>query len=186
MTGYWEKISEGSLSSRGDDADALTGEILISDELTDAGSSGLSRKLGLAFSKYDHADSNTELRILDIFGVFAYGRMGLEGEVNWPTGKTKSLAYSSAGGATEAQRCPEISNPKKLYISCDSQSVDGLNILVRARYQLSGESRLPINRQSCRKPKLLVCVDRRVRLPSRKLFLLRADTVKAIQMHLIM
>ena len=138
VTGYWEKISEGSLSSRGDDADALTGEILISDELTDAGSSGLSRKLGLAFSKYDHADSNTELRILDIFGVFAYGRMGLEGEVNWPTGKTKSLAYSSAGGATEAQRCPEISNPNKLYISCDSQSVDGLNILLRARYQLSG------------------------------------------------
>ncbi|MEN9530365.1 MAG: hypothetical protein RI932_2238 [Pseudomonadota bacterium] len=136
VTGYWEKFSEGRLSSRGDDADALTAEILISDELTDAGSSGLSRKLGLAFSKYDHSDSGTELRILDIFGIFSYGRMGLEGEVNWPTGKTKSLAFASVGG--ESKECPETSNPQKLFISCDSQTVDGLNILLRARYQIGG------------------------------------------------
>ncbi|NBO37993.1 hypothetical protein EBU99_05365 [bacterium] len=137
-TVYWEKISEGRLSSRSDDADALTGEILIADELIDSGSSGLSRKLGLAFSKYDHSDSNTELRTLDIFGVFSYGRMGFDAELNWPTGKTRSLAYASAGGAGELEKCPEISNPSKLYISCDSQLIDGLNAIMRARIQLSG------------------------------------------------
>ncbi len=136
VTGYWEKFSEGQLSSRGDDADALTAEILIADELTDAGSSGLSRKLGLAFSKYDHSDSGTELRILDIFGIFSFGRVGLEGEVNWPTGKTKSLAFASVGG--ESKQCPETGNPRKLFVTCDSQTVDGLNILMRARYLLAG------------------------------------------------
>ncbi|MEY4065646.1 MAG: hypothetical protein RIR26_1854 [Pseudomonadota bacterium] len=137
-TAYWEKISEGRLSSRSDDADALTMEILIADELTDASSSGLSRRLGLAFSKYDHAATSTELRIYDIFGVFSFGRMGLEGEINWPDGSTKSLSYASLGGATEKQKCPELSNPKQLYVSCDSQKVNGLNLLLRARYQLSG------------------------------------------------
>lgn len=136
VTGYWEKFSEGQLNSRGDDADALTVEIMIPDEVIDVGSSGLSRNLGLAFSKYDHSDSGTEIRILDIFGIFSYGRIGLEGEINWPNGATKSLAYSSIGGS--AKQCPEISNPKNRYITCESQTVDGLNILMRARYQLGG------------------------------------------------
>lgn len=129
-TAYWEKISEGSLSSRSDDADALTAEILIADELTDGGSSGLSRKLGLAFSKYDHSDSSTELKILDIFGVFSFGRAAMEAEVNWPTGKTKSFNFASMGGEEAQQNGP-------LYAR-ESQAVEGLNILARARYQLSG------------------------------------------------
>lgn len=127
---YWEKISEGSLSSRSDDADALTFEILIADELTDGGSSGLSRRLGLAFSKYDHSDSSTELKILDIFGVFSLGRVGFDAELNWPTGKTRSLNFASAGG--------ESVNPDGSTFSRDSQTVEGLNVLMRARYQLSG------------------------------------------------
>ncbi|MEN9810140.1 MAG: hypothetical protein RLZZ488_1707 [Pseudomonadota bacterium] len=129
-TVYWEKISEGSLSSDTDDADALTGEIVIGDRGTDGSSSGLSRKLGLAFSKYDHKDSSTELKILDIFGVFSLGRAGFEAELNWPTGKSRSLNYASAGG--------EAVNPDGSALSRDSQSVEGLNILMRARYQLGG------------------------------------------------
>ena len=136
VTGYWEKISEGLLSSRGDDADALTVEIMIPDEIIDIGASGLNRNLGLAFSKYDHSDSGTEIRVLDIFGIFSYGRVGFEGEINWPNGSTKSLAYASAGG--DSKQCPEISNPNNKYVTCDAQSVDGLNILMRARYQLGG------------------------------------------------
>jgi hypothetical protein len=135
-TAYWEKISEGRLNSKSDDADALSVEILIADELTDAGSSGLSRRLGLAFSKYDHPASSTELRIYDIFGVFSFGRMGLEGEINWPDGSTKSLTYASLGGSSKI--CPELSNPKQLHVACDSQKINGLNLLLRARYQLSG------------------------------------------------
>ena len=64
--------------------------------------------------------------------------MGFDAELNWPTGKTRSLAYASAGGAGELEKCPEISNPSKLYISCDSQLIDGLNAIMRARIQLSG------------------------------------------------
>lgn len=136
VTGYWEKFSEGRLGARSDDADALTGEILVADELTDVGSSGMSRRLGLAFSKYDHKSSSTEIKILDIFGSFLIGRVGIEGEVNWPTGKTKSLAFSDAGGSKT--QCPEASNPGKLFIGCESQTVDGLNLLVRTKFQLSG------------------------------------------------
>lgn len=135
VTGYWEKFSEGRLSSRADDADAITGEVLVTDELTDVGSSGMSRRLGLAFSKYDHKLSETELKIFDVFGSFRFGRVGIEGEVNWPTGKTKSLAFSDAGGS---QTQCEASNPQKLSISCESQSVEGLNILLRTMFQLSG------------------------------------------------
>jgi len=135
VTGYWEKFSEGRLSSRADDADAITGEVLVTDELTDVGSSGMSRRLGLAFSKYDHKSTDTELKIFDVFGSFRFGRVGIEGEVNWPTGKTKSLSFSDAGGAKT--QC-EASNPQKLNVSCESQSVEGLNILMRTMFQVSG------------------------------------------------
>lgn len=136
VTGYWEKFSEGRLGSRTDDADAVTGEILVADELTDVGSSGLSRRLGLAFSKYDHKSSSTEMKILDIFGSFLVGRIGFEGELNWPTGKTKSIAFSDAGGS--AVQCPEASNPSNLAVVCESQTIDGLNVLLRAKIQLGG------------------------------------------------
>jgi hypothetical protein len=129
-TAYWEKVSEGSLSAHSDDADAFTGEILISDELTDGSSSGLSRRLGLAFSKYDHSASSTELKILDIFGVFSFGRVGIEGELNWPTGKTRSLKYASLGGDS-------VSGDNSVFAR-DSQTIEGLNVLLRARYQLGG------------------------------------------------
>ncbi|MFZ9520852.1 MAG: hypothetical protein ACO3A4_10270 [Silvanigrellaceae bacterium] len=129
-TAYWEKISEGSLSSRSDDADALTGEILLSDDMTDGGATGVSRKLGIAFSKYDHSDSSTELKILDIFGEFAFGRLGLGAELNWPTGKTSSFNFDSLGGESAVANGPTYSR--------ESQTVEGLNILVRAGYQLGG------------------------------------------------
>jgi hypothetical protein len=127
---YWEKISEGSLTSAADDADAVTGEILIADELADGGSSGLSRKLGLAVSKYGHSQSSTELTIIDIFGVFSFGRAGLETEINWPNGKTKSFNYSTLGG--------EEAQPGGPVYARDSQTLEGLNIIAKARYQLSG------------------------------------------------
>ncbi|MEY2987396.1 MAG: hypothetical protein RJB13_917, partial [Pseudomonadota bacterium] len=38
----------------------------------------MSRRLGLAFSKYDHKSSETELKIFDVFGSFRFGRVGLE------------------------------------------------------------------------------------------------------------
>jgi hypothetical protein len=129
-TVYWEKISEGSLSSRSDDADALTGEILLSGDMTDGGSTGISRKLGLAFSKYDHADSSTELKILDIFGEFSVGRIGLAAELNWPTGKTNSFNFDSMGGESAVANGPTYAR--------ESQTVEGLNVLVRAGYQLGG------------------------------------------------
>jgi hypothetical protein len=129
-TVYWEKVSEGSLTSSSDDADALTGEILIADELADGGSSGLSRRLGLAVSKYSHSQSATEMTIIDIFGVFSFGRAAVETEVNWPNGKTKSFNFSTMGG--------EEAQPNGPIYARDSQTVEGLNILARARYQLSG------------------------------------------------
>lgn len=135
---YWEKVSEGQLTSLEDDADAFTVEALLADEPGDLASSGLSRQIGIAFSNYDHKQSSTRMRILDLFAKLHAGGFSLEGEMLYPSGSTNSPHYASLGGKSDV--CPERRNKDLLYVTCDGQKYEGFAALLRTRYQFGGTS----------------------------------------------
>lgn len=134
---HWEKILEGNPYSRADDADAYTAEVLIADEPSDTNSYGVARQIGVAFQRYDHAQTSTRLLTMDLFTKLFFDEFGIEGEVYFPTGDTKNPAYASNGGT---ERCT-VRNPNNDFVTCSSQRVEGLAALGRVRYQLSGSSR---------------------------------------------
>ena len=133
---YLEKNSEGQATSAEDDADAFTVEALLADDPADVGSSGVARQIGVAFSTYEHKQSSTSFRVLDLFTKLYVGPFVAEGEIVYPSGKTKSLGYSSLGGKTA--QCPTSKNERNLAITCDSQKFEGLASLIKLRYQLGG------------------------------------------------
>lgn len=133
---YLEKNAEGSPRSMKDDADAFTVEALLADDPADVNASGLTRQIGVAFSNYDHKQTSTRLRILDLFAKVSAGGFGGEGEIVYPSGSTKSLGYRSLGGSST--QCPRQRNKDDDYVTCDSQRYEGLAALVRFKWQVAG------------------------------------------------
>ncbi len=135
---YWEKISEGQPTSLEDDADGFTVEALLVDDPSDQSSSGVSRKIGIAFNNYDHKQSSTKIKTLDAFAKINTDHFGIEGEILYPSGSTRSLSYQSNGGPSTQCATTPGSQPKTeniLNISCDSQKIEGFSALLRTRYQ---------------------------------------------------
>jgi hypothetical protein len=132
----FEKMNEGSPFEAGDDAEAFTVEAILADDPSDPSSSGLAKRIGLSFSSYRHARTDTELSVLDMFGQFYMSSLLFEGEFLYPTGSTRSLAYGLAGG--EVARCEDARNPDKDDVSCESKTLEGFAALVRARWLVAG------------------------------------------------
>ncbi len=128
----WEKTSEGSPWNNKDDADSLTVQALLADDPVDPSSLGLTRQIGLAVSKYDHDLTDTHLRIVDLYGQFLLGSMSFGGEILYPSGSTRSTAYSVLGSYGDV--CTNDSNASGNQVTCDSSSVGGLAALVQFQY----------------------------------------------------
>jgi hypothetical protein len=133
---YLEKNSEGSPTSLEDDADAFTVEALLADDPADVNASGLTRQIGVAFSNYEHKQTSTRFRILDLFAKVAAGGFAGETEIVYPSGNTKSLSYAELGG--RSTKCPPQKNADDDEITCDSQRYEGLAALLRLRLQVAG------------------------------------------------
>jgi hypothetical protein len=133
----FEKVSEGLVSSFEDDADSFTLNALLADDVTDVNASGVTRQIGVAFQAYSHKQSNTTLKVLDVYSKFYIDSFGLEGEVLYPSGETKSLGYSVLGG--KSTQCTSPKNPNNLFISCDTQKYEGFAALLKIRYQFGGK-----------------------------------------------
>jgi len=137
---YYEKNSEGSPGSLRDDADAFSVEALLADDPADVNASGLTRQIGVAFSSYNHSETDTSLRTLDLFTRLYTGAFAGEFEVLYPSGKTKSLDYAQLGGRDT--RCV-AKNEDNSAITCESQRYEGLAALFKLRYQVAGTASGP-------------------------------------------
>jgi hypothetical protein len=133
----FEKTSEGQVSSFEDDADAFTLNALLADDVSDVNASGVTRQIGVAFQAYSHKQSSTNLKILDVYSKFYIDSFGIEGEILYPSGETKSLGYSVLGG--KSTQCAGPKNTTGLYVSCESQKYEGFAALLKLRYQLGGK-----------------------------------------------
>ena len=133
---YFEKVAEGNPTSSRDDADAFTVEALLADDPSDVSASGVTRQIGVSFSSYEHKATSTRIRTLDLFTKIHAGGFGVEGEVVFPSGDTKSLGYADMGGTS--QQCPPQKNPDDLAIGCDSQRYEGLAALFKLKYLFGG------------------------------------------------
>jgi hypothetical protein len=133
----FEKNSEGSISSFEDDSDAFTLNALLADDIADVNASGVTRQIGVAFQAYNHKQSSTSLKILDVYSKFYIDSFGIEGEVLYPSGETKSLGYSVLGGRNT--QCAGPKNPDALYITCETQKYEGFAALMKLRYQFGGK-----------------------------------------------
>lgn len=132
----FEKMNEGSPVQASDDADAFTVEAILADDPSDPSSSGLAKRIGLTFSSYRHARTDTSLSILDMFGQFYWASFLLEGEFLYPTGETRSLRYALSGG--DLTKCDDARNPDGDDVGCESKTVEGFAGLLRMRWLVSG------------------------------------------------
>lgn len=132
----YEKVNEGELSASGDDADAFTVEALLADDPRDPNASGLTKRIGVAFQSYNHARTDTDLSILDMFGQLYFSRFLLEGEITYPTGSTRSTGYGLLGGDTSP--CADARNPDGLDVGCEKKQVEAFLAIVRSRFLISG------------------------------------------------
>jgi hypothetical protein len=132
----FDKYNEGSPTSTQDDADAFTVEALLADDPTDVSASGVTRQIGISFSSYEHKFTSTRIRTLDLFAKINAGEFGVEGEVVFPSGDTKSLTYGNMGGSST--QCPEQKNPEKYLITCDGQRYEGLASVLKMKWLFAG------------------------------------------------
>src|SRR5690606_13445494 len=97
-----------------DDVDGFTVEAKVADDPTDASSLGISREIGLAFSRYrsNNSDETTSLQIFDFYGKLYWNRLLAEGEVFFPSGKSSNKRYTELGGqdACNPPLSPETAN----------------------------------------------------------------------------
>ncbi len=132
--GYWEKHSEGSPFLRGDDAESWTVDLRVGDSLTESSQSSSGREVGIAFSRYVDAVSDTRMNILDLYSRLRYSSLFLEGEFLYPNGSTKSAQYRDLGGGAP---CATDAALAKAHLMCEKGSIDWVSTLFRSRYQFS-------------------------------------------------
>jgi hypothetical protein len=132
----FEKMNEGSPVQASDDAEAFTVEAILADDPSDPASSGLAKRIGLAFSSYRHGLTDTSVTILDMFGQFYLSSWLFEGEFLYPTGETKSLGYDLSGG--DATKCEDARNPGGDEVACESRTLEGFAALLRTRWLVAG------------------------------------------------
>lgn len=133
---YYERFgtSVGGTSSNGD-ATAYSAEVRLKTDPADIPSTGVSREIGIAFSKFDHGQSDTSLNILDIYGKFYLSRFFIGTEVLYPSGKSKNPNYQALGGAPECN--VTYPNPNSsLSQTCNSQNFSALAGLFKFKVQL--------------------------------------------------
>jgi hypothetical protein len=130
---YLELYSAGvNGTSSGLNATAYTLEVRLKTDPADVPSSGFTREIGVAFSKFDNGSSNTELNIFDLYGKFYISKFFIGGEVLYPSGSTQSPDYQSLGGAPE---CTVLTPGIESYQTCNSQDISALAALIDMKYQ---------------------------------------------------
>ncbi len=136
-TAYYERAGE-SIGGTANDSNAIayTLEVRLKTDPADIPSTGVNREIGVAYSKFDHAQSNTSLSILDIYGKFYLSQFFIGTEILYPSGRTQNQNYQALGGGP-ACTLP-LSPATAQSISCGSQDVSSLAALVKLKLQLVG------------------------------------------------
>lgn len=138
---YYERYGEAiGGNSTNSSAVAYSAEVRLKTNPADAPSTGVSREIGIAFSKFDHGQSETSLNILDMYGKFYLSRFFISGEFLYPSGKTKNANYQTLGGAPECSVSRGITTDPAIstFQSCQSQQVSALAALLKLKVQLGG------------------------------------------------
>ena len=136
---YYEKFGESVGGTSTDQAaTAYSVEARLKTDPADVPSSGVSREIGIAYSKFDHGQSNTSLNILDVYGKFYISKFFAGVEVLYPTGKTQNPNYQTLGGAPECNvtNSPTVSSTSQ---TCSAETFSALAALLRFKLQLNGD-----------------------------------------------
>ena len=133
---YLEKYGEGAATSKKDDANAYTLEARLHTDPSDVPSSGISREVGVLFSKFEHDISNTKMNILDVYTKLYFNRFYMSGEVLYPTGSTQSPDYQTLGGASACE--VTMTDVEEGSQTCVSQDLSALAALVQMKWQVGG------------------------------------------------
>lgn len=133
---YVEKMGESvGGSSANNAATAYSFEARLKTDPADGPSSGVSREIGVSYSKFDHGQSNTSLNIMDIYGKFYLQQFFIGTEVLYPSGTTQNPNYQTLGGAPECN----ITQPNQGYsttTTCNSQNISALAGLLKLKWQI--------------------------------------------------
>lgn len=132
---YLEKYGEsiGGTSNDGE-ATGYTVEARLKNDPADPPSSGISRELGVIFTRFTHTQSNTNLNILDGYEKFYFGKFFLGSEVLYVTGNTQNPNYQALGGSPLCNiNVPGATQGSQ---TCVSQSVSSIAALLKFKYQL--------------------------------------------------
>jgi hypothetical protein len=114
-------------------------EARLKTDPADIPSSGVSREIGIAYSKVDHSQSNTSLNILDVYGKFYISRFSIGGEVLYPSGHTQNPNYQTLGGAPACS--VSLPGTNQLAQTCASQDFSALAALLKMKLQLDEDTR---------------------------------------------
>ncbi|MES2614290.1 MAG: hypothetical protein V4591_02625 [Bdellovibrionota bacterium] len=141
---YYERYGEAvGGNSTNQSAVAYTAEARLKTDAADAPSTGVSREIGVAFSKFDHGQSNTSLTILDGYGKFYLSKFFVGAEVLYPTGTTQNPNYQSLGGAADCLTTSGVESQSQSK-TCSAQSFTAMAALLKMKYQLDNEENTSI------------------------------------------
>lgn len=133
---YYERYGESvGGSSGGGSALAYSAEVRLKTDPADPPSTGISREVGVAFSKFSHSQSNTSLNIFDLYGKFYVSRFFAGGEILYPSGSTQNPNYQSLGGAPECNVTLPNQNQSKVQ-TCNAQNFSAIAFLLKGKWQL--------------------------------------------------
>lgn len=149
VTAYYEKYGEsiGATSNDGE-ANAYTIEARLKNDPADPPSSGISREVGVIFSRFTHSQSNTTLSVLDGYEKFYFDKFFAGGEMLYVTGSTQNPNYQSLGGAPAcAVNLPGVTQGAQ---TCITQQVSSIAALLKLKYQLnaSGDASIAATEKS--------------------------------------
>lgn len=133
---YYEKYGQsvGGYFNNGS-ATGYTVEGRLKTDPNDIASNGISRNVGLIYSKFIHQQSSTDLNILDVYGKFYFSRFFIGAEVLFPSGQTRNANYQTLGGA------PLCKSPVSDSKTCSSQTIASLGALMKMRFRFDDPSK---------------------------------------------
>lgn len=133
---YYEKYGQsvGGVFNEGS-ATGYTVEGRLKTSAIDAPNSGISRNIGIIYSKFIHQQSDTNMNLLDIYGKFYFPRFFIGAEVLYPSGRTRNANYQTVGGA------PLCASPASDNQSCSSQTVSALGALLKMKFRFDAPNK---------------------------------------------
>ncbi len=135
-TVYYEKFGEGiGGTSANGAAVAYTIEARLKTDPADIPSTGVSREMGIIYSKFENGQSDTSLNIIDAYGKFYVSRFFIGTEILYPTGHSRNPNYQSLGGAPSCSFTPS-SGSTDVTKTCSPQDFSALAALFKLKFQL--------------------------------------------------